>query len=524
METPVDAPDQLPDLNLASHHDLDSSQSPSLLSCYNNRHRTYDVPFAPFSAAFVLFDANIFFQLLFVLRLSAPGILAYLVGNSFEAISLILLGDSSDSARSILACGLGNCWVYIVVLSLPSGLAGVMDIICSHAADTKDYQVLGQTFNRGLFMTNLLALFPLFLSWNAKYVLDMLGYGSRGTLSEDVQTYLRYQLPSLLLELQTSLLSRFVSYHQIYNAQFYITLTASGVYAAVSYLLVHTMGAGLIGVAIALDVVSALKLAVYYVYVARSLQFAQTWLPFDISILQNWGEFIRLLLPRLALTLLESFGLLMVGFEAAALVSDHPEIFFIAFNIGNFLYAIASGFGDCAGSLVDEFLMTGAGPEMVEALPTLVLRCYYMFYVAIFVVLGLLRRYISLLYTLSDQTITDKLETVVWYVLCTQFTDGLQTVLGGIMKGAGLAHLSQRATIVGYFLVLHPAIVAFCVFGQGLSVDKIWVAWMACTGCAGIYCGYVCCCGLACRLDLREPAGCPNASTTKTPKNVLGGY
>ncbi len=421
-------------------------------------------------------------QLWFFTALVLPNAISYVVDNLLEFINLVMLGKKNDPLM-LGACGLGNCWIFVVVIALPCGLGTAIDAFCSQAFAAKDFRSLGTVFNRGIIIINLAVMPLLLISWEARRLLALVGYDA--DLAQAVGDYVRYQFPSMILEIQTLLIMRFLNAHGVNNFQFYVSLTTTLFHAFICYEFVIELNYGIKGASLALNCTSLLHFFLCYGYARISSRFALSWRPFDLDTFRQWGDFFRLALPNALMFIPEYFGLFVLGFEAGYL----PSVVSLAShammcNILNFVYGIAYGYGVAAGGLVNAALGSDRA-DLARRLPEAAFKCFYLTLAGVALLLLLLRPLIVRVFTTESQ-VYDLAYQLFPLVVATQVTDGLQAVFGGILRGIDRTRLAALGNLVSYLFVLHP-VALILAFVMKLDVFGLWIGWLVGTGFSGLF-------------------------------------
>ena len=420
-------------------------------------------------------------QFCFFIQMALPSAAGYAIGNILEFINLLFLGKQGDELL-IGACGLGNCWIFIMVISLPAGLGSAIDTLCSQAYGAKDYRKLGACFNRGFVIVNI-ALIPLLMvSWEVGNIFRFCGYDA--VLADHISEYVRYQFPAIILQVYTLLIVKFLQSQRIYNIQFYISVLAAGVHTVSCFIFVNILKYKLKGASVALDIAALVEFLAFYGYVKFSDRFGLSWLPFDYQAFTKWKEFFAIAIPNSIMIIPEYFGLFVLGFEAGYLSKSELAAHSIITNFLNFVYGIAYGFTVCAGALAGNSIGESR-PDLTARVPFATFKCYYVCLGITMLIMMALRLPILHLFT-HDENVLKYAIGLFPLVISTQLTDGCQGILNGILRGVGKTFTAAIGNVIAYIVILHPVAILLA-FVAKLGVYGLWIGWFVGTGCSASF-------------------------------------
>eukprot|EP00826_Nyctotherus_ovalis_P057263 TRINITY_DN7821_c0_g1_i1.p1 TRINITY_DN7821_c0_g1~~TRINITY_DN7821_c0_g1_i1.p1 ORF type:complete len:452 (+),score=56.40 TRINITY_DN7821_c0_g1_i1:139-1356(+) len=369
-----------------------------------------------------------------------------------------------------------------MVVSLPTSLGSAIDTLCSQAFGARNYRALGNYFNRAVLIINIVMIPLLIISWNTEKLFASLGYDLE--LARNIGEYIRYQIPSMVLEVQVLLVIRFLQCQRIYHVQFYFSLLAAATHTVICFMFVRVFHLKLKGASIALNITSLTRFIVFYCYVKFSDRFVLSWIHFDSQSFAKWRDFFRIAIPNALMVLPEYFGLFILGFEAGYLSKAELASHSIMTNILNFIYGIAYGFGTCSGTLAGNSIGE-MRPDLTAHVPFIGIKYYYLTYALILVPLLLFKTQIIHLFS-SEKRIVELCGSLMVLTYATQLTDGFQAIKSKVLQGVGKTVTAAVGNVIAFIAILHPVAI-FLAFFMKMGVFGLWIGWFVGTGCAAIF-------------------------------------
>ncbi|KAI8031897.1 Protein DETOXIFICATION 48 [Camellia lanceoleosa] len=226
------------------------------------------------------------------------GLLIY--GKS--VISMLFMGRLGKEALAggSLSTGIANITGYSII----SGLAMGMEAISSQAHGAKQWQVMYQTLQRTVTIL-VIASMPISVLWlNIKPIL--LFCGQDPTISSIASTYLAFSLPDLLFQ---SFINPLKIYLRTQNITLPLILSAAlalALHAPINYFLVHRLGLGIRGIAMAAAITDLNLLITLLLYLCFSGICRKSWQQCDsIVCFNDWKTLIGLAVPSCVSVCLE---------------------------------------------------------------------------------------------------------------------------------------------------------------------------------------------------------------------------
>ena len=384
------------------------------------------------------------------------------------------------------ACGIGNYWILVIVISFSSGLGSAIDTFCSQLYGARDYRGLGIAFNRGALVVTITMIPFLLLTWEVERVFLLLGYPP--LLAHNVGEYIRYQFPSIILEMEARLITKFLSSQRIYDPIFYASIVSAGTHLVGCFFLVRVEHLKLKGAAVAADCTSLIHFLLCYFYVKFNGRFALSWIPFNYHAFTKWREFFSVALPNAAMIIPEYIGLFVLGFEAGYLSSAQLTAHAILGNIVEMVNGVACGYAVCAGTLIGNSLGCRR-IDLAHKIVRITLKYYYMVLLTIGMLIIGANGLVLGLFT-RDKEVLGYAQMVLPIALGTQITDGLQVIYSAVLTGSGKTTAASIGNIVSSAMILHPIAIMLAFYAE-LGVLGLWIAWWIGTGCSAAFYIYV---------------------------------
>jgi multidrug resistance protein, MATE family len=237
-----------------------------------------------------------------ILGLALPMILTGLLLYLRSMISMLFLGrlGGLSLAGGSLAIGFANITGYSVL----SGLAMGMEPICGQAYGAGQYEQLGVTMQRTVFLL-VAAAVPIGGLWVHIRPLLLL-CGQDAGIAEVAETYILVSLPDLLLQACLHPVRIYLRTQSINLPLTLCTGLAIALHLPINYVLVSVLGLGIRGVALA-SVLANLNLIVFlFAYILFKGAHKSTGaFALSADCFRDWGKLVSLALPNCVSVCLE---------------------------------------------------------------------------------------------------------------------------------------------------------------------------------------------------------------------------
>ncbi|PIA19578.1 MATE efflux family protein, partial [Coemansia reversa NRRL 1564] len=372
---------------------------------------------------------------------------------------------------------LSELLIGIFVFSPSFGLTSAMETYCSTAyTASRDKKLVGFYFQRGLIaaVAHLFVVAPIL--WHAESLLLAIGQGPR--VAELSGMYMRSQIFGVLGWSIFEACKRYLQSQGIMRAGALVLLVVIPIHMFISYLLVYspTYGIGFTGAAISTVISEWLMVAGITIYILKS-RAMETWGGWDYRALRGMSSFYWLAIPAVIMMWAEwvVFELISVGssyFGSTELVASaimiNAQIQVMHMNNG-----IGSGASPRIGNLI------GAGkPRLAHITSCVAVATSSFVGIMCTLFLAVLGEWWVSIYSTDPEVFPTVRKIITISYIFTTF-NGLNSVLGGIMRGLGRQKPSAIINMVGYHLCGVPLGV-YLAFGLKMQVPGLW--WGVCVG------------------------------------------
>ncbi|KAL1887182.1 ethionine resistance protein [Sporothrix stenoceras] len=380
---------------------------------------------------------------------SVPVIASYMLQNSFQTVSIVIVGWGYPEGLSVAAFAymFSTCTGWLI------GMGGTtaLDTLASAAYMGSDKAYTGILLQRAVLVLTLFYL-PVAVVWIFSDRL-FLALGQDATVARDACRFLTHLIPGALGYIYFEIVKKYLQAQGILNAGTYVLLITSPLSALLNYLFIHKAGMGVMGAPIATGIGYWLSLAGLVLY-AKYVQGSACWAGWDRRCLQNLGVF-----ARIAFLGFIHLGTEFWAFEIVALVAGRLGNLSLAsqsilMTADQVLVTIPFGIGVATSVRVGNALglrdKTAAQRSANTALllSVCVAACLMaMLFATRYKLAGLLT---------PDAEVIRYTADVIPLVAVFQIFDGLNGSSGGALRGLGKQHIGAAANLGSYYVVALP--------------------------------------------------------------------
>ncbi|KAF8909267.1 MOP flippase [Gymnopilus junonius] len=405
---------------------------------------------------------------------SIPVILSYILQNSIQTASIVIVGRLGPNELSVAA--------FSLMLAFVTGW-------CVALGGTTALDTLGsQSFTGGSRKTDLsihfqrcviilwTLLIPVCLLW-AFIEPVLLAFGQPAPLSRDVQRFLRVLIIGAPGYVGFESLKKYLQCQGIMGASTTILIIVFPINIALNIFFVHYTPLGLLGSPYAVSV--TYWLCFIFLGILTSFSSAHqrngTWGGLQVSTVLDLGsclEFLKLALP----------GILMVGtewaaFEIVALAAGRlGEIPLAAQSIimttDQILNTLPFGIGIAASTRVGNLIGARSPSGAKIAAHTSALLSVVVGSAVMSVLLASKDIY-GFLFS-DDADVANLVGKVMPLVASFQVADGLAGSCGGVLRGQGRQHLGAIFNIIAYYILALPMGITMA-FKYDLGLQGLWI-------------------------------------------------
>lgn len=402
--------------------------------------------------------------MVFLAKASIPVILAYMLQNSLQTISILIVGRLSSEAlaASAFAYMFAMATAWLIALG---GTSALDTLASSSFTASKDKGDLGLLLQRGIFV--LTAFYAVIaVVWAvSEHIFRALGQPEH--ICVQSARFLQILIPGGLGYVWFECMKKFLQAQGIYRPGTYALLITSPLNAALNYLFVYTFDFGLYGAPMATGISYWLSFLLLVAYAAL------------VQGQECWGG----LRPKLALRNLSSFaklaflGVIHVGtewwaFEIVALAAGRLGTIPLAaqsviMTLDQIINTIPFGLGVAEsarlGNLLGAKQTRGARRSAHCAAMLSVL-----FGSVILSALFATRNVLGSLFN-DDKRVIELVSQVIPYVALFQVADGLNGSCGGALRGMGRQWVGALVNCISYYAGALPAGIYLAFHGWGLG-------------------------------------------------------
>ncbi|GAB4814513.1 hypothetical protein N2152v2_001559 [Parachlorella kessleri] len=432
-------PEQLPEPQVIIE-DGESSDAERLALLHHAVGRTFSFETskaAPEAAHPTLAAATVAHEVGRQARLALPLALSLLAQYSVQIISMSFAGQLGTQELAVVALGstLYGMGSRLVLL----GLCGALDTYASQAAGSGSHEALGLINQRAtlFLLAHTLPITGFFLG--LPHLLTAIGQPEE--LAQHVGRYLLTLLPAVWVDAFYRPLNRTLVALGIVQPQMWVGGLAAAQHLGATYLCVFTFRWGYLGPAVATVWTNALQLLLLAGLVWAAGLAGKVWCRPSWGALKGWGAFGRLAYYSAAMKCLESWGFHVCSIVSGLLPDPESAVaaMGVALSTYGLLYMPSLAQSIAASTRVGNAL--GAGNAALAKLAALA-ACVstplvWMAAAAILLAHPSQHLLISLFTSGEDEMLLRRIRGLLHIVVVLLGFDGAQTVMSGVVSGAG---------------------------------------------------------------------------------------
>ncbi|KAK9325414.1 mate-domain-containing protein [Lipomyces orientalis] len=397
-----------------------------------------------------------------LLRMSIPVILSYMLQNSLQTVSILIVGrlGAQELATSAFAYMFAMSTGWLIQLG---GTTSIDTLGSATYTASDDPTELGVLLQRGCFVLGTLYIPVVGLWLYAEPVLRALGQSPE--LSASSASFLQCLIPGGLGFIFFEALKKFLQVQGLMQAGTYVLLVTSPLNGILNYLFIHPLGFGLNGAAMATGLTYWLSFIGLVMYTTFS-RGSRAWGGFSRRAFTNLGIYYRLSI----------LGIIMVGtewwaFAIVALVAGRLGDIALAaqscvMTSDQVTFTIPFGIGVAASTRVGNLLGERRGRAARRAAYTATLLGSSIGAGIMFVML-LMRSYYGKLFS-DDLDVIRETAEVIPYVAVFQIADGINASCSGSLRGMGRQHIGAFINSAAYYVLALPLGIYLAFHGKGL--------------------------------------------------------
>ncbi|KAK8070187.1 hypothetical protein PG994_006803 [Apiospora phragmitis] len=414
-------------------------------------------------------------EMWFLTKAAIPVILAYMLQNSLQTVSVLVVGRLSPEALSVAAFSYMFAMATAWLIAL-GGTSALDTLASSSFTRSKDKTSLGVLLQRGvLVLTGFYAV--VVVIWCAAEPLFR-ALGQPEAICVDSARFLRLLIPGGLgyiwFECMKKYLQAVITAQAIYHPGTYALMITSPLNAFLNWLLIYKFGMGLDGAPIATGIsywLSFLYLVGYTVFV----QGKECWGGLDLrrAATTNVAPFARLALLGVVHVGTEWWAFEIVALAAGRLGALPLAAQSVLMTADQIINTIPFGLGVAESARLGN-LLGAEDPHGARRSAHCAAILSVLFGTAILAVLMGTRNVVGGLFN-DDPRVVGLVADVIPYVALFQIADGLNGSCGGALRGMGRQWVGALVNCVSYY--------------AGALPGGIWLAFRGGWGLAGLWMG-----------------------------------
>ncbi|KAM0545054.1 hypothetical protein ACHAO7_008467 [Fusarium culmorum] len=403
-----------------------------------------------------------------LVKASVPVILAYMLQNSLQTVSVLMVGRLSPEALATAAFSYMFAMATAWLIAL-GGTTALDTLGSSTFTSSKNKHDLGILLQRGLIvLTGFYGVVAIIWCFSG-YIFRSLG--QEEFICVQGPRFLQLLIPGGLGYVWFEAMKKFLQAQEIYRPGTYALLVISPLNAVLNWFFIYTLDFGLDGAPIATGIsywLCFLLLVGYTSFIKGS----ECWGGFNIGqALQHLGPFAKLAF----------LGVIHVGtewwaFEIVALAAGRLGLIPLAaqsvvMTLDQIINTIPFGLGVAASSRLGNLLGLGDAVQARRCAHSAALLSI-IFGTIILTVLLSTKNVIAKIFN-DDEEVVTLVAHIMPYVALFQIADGLNGSCGGALRGMGRQWVGAVVNCISYYGGALPAGIWLAFHGWGLS--GLWV-------------------------------------------------
>ncbi|OKL58904.1 putative transporter [Talaromyces atroroseus] len=396
-----------------------------------------------------------------------PVILAYVLQNSLQTVSVLIVGRSSPEnlATAAFSYMFAMCTAWLIALG---GTTALDTLASSSFTGSSNKHDLGILLQRSLFVLGLFYL-PVAILWMCSEDIFIF-LGQDPDLSKDSARFLTCLIPGGLGYIYFECMKKYLQAQGIMNPGTYVLMITSPVNAGLNYVFTYTFQIGLLGAPIATSISYWLSFLLLVLY-TRFFDGSECWGGWSPTAFKNMSTFARLAFMGIIHVGTEWWAFEVVALAAGRLGTISLAAQSVIMTADQVLNTIPFGVGVAASTRVGNLLGARDAHAASRAANTAAMLSILLGGVALAGLMGS-RNSFGRIFNDDDRVVRLTAE-VLPYVALFQIADGLNGSCGGSLRGMGRQHVGAAVNLVSYYCGALPLGVWLAFHGWGLK--GLWV-------------------------------------------------
>uniref|UniRef100_A0A7N0UWE9 Protein DETOXIFICATION n=1 Tax=Kalanchoe fedtschenkoi TaxID=63787 RepID=A0A7N0UWE9_KALFE len=407
------------------------------------------------------------------LLLAGPMILVSLFVSGLEIVTLMFVGHLGVLA--LAGASLGYSFMSATGILVIMGMASALDTMCGQSYGAKEYRLVGIHMQRSV-VVHLLTCAVLSGLW-ANTAAILKAAGQHPEIANAAGVYAMCLIPSVYGYAVLLSLVKFLQTQSIVFPMILISAFTFAFHICLCWVMVYRTSLGSRGAAMAMSISVWLAVLIHSLYVKFSPSCKKTWPGISIEALKSIKFHLRIAIPSALMVCLELWTFEIIVLLAGLLPNPNLEtsVLSITCNTSTIFFLVSYGFGAAISTRVSNEL--GAGnPRAVRLAVFVVLGIYIVVGLMSSLVLVATWRVIGYAYT-NDREVVAALAIMMLILSASNFLDGIQCILSGIVRGCGKQKMGAFCNLAAYYLVGLPSAVILA-FVLHTGAKGLWLGML----------------------------------------------
>ncbi|CAH0046778.1 unnamed protein product [Clonostachys solani] len=403
-------------------------------------------------------------EMWFLTKASIPVILAYMLQNSLQTLSILIVGRLSPEALATAAFSFMFAMATAWLIAL-GGTTALDTLASSSFTGSSDKKSLGILLQRGIIVLTGYYMVTMIIWFTSEHIFRALGQDEY--ICRQSARFLQLLAPGGLGYVWFECMKKYLQAQGAYRAGTYVLLITSPLNALLNYLFIYKMGLGLDGAPIATGISYWLSFILLVAYSAF-IQGKECWDGFAPrkAVAHLW-PFARLAFLGVIHVGTEWWAFEIVALAAGRLGTIPLAAQSVVMTADQIINTIPFGLGVAASSRLGNLLgaedTRGARRSAHSAAVLSVI-----FGTVILTVLMISKREIGRLFN-DDERVIDLVAAIMPYVALFQIADGLNGSCGGALRGMGRQWIGAVVNCISYYGCALPGGIYLAFHGWGLQ-------------------------------------------------------
>ncbi|XP_029699476.1 multidrug and toxin extrusion protein 1-like [Takifugu rubripes] len=234
---------------------------------------------------------------------------------------------------------------------------------------------------------------------------------------------------------------------------------------------------GLAGSAIANSLSQASLATILFCYIIWKGLHKATWAGWSKACLQDWGSYVNLAIPSMAMMCIELWTYEIGGFLAGLINEVELGAQSVIFQLANIAVVFPLGVS-IAGNIRVGNSLGSKNTEQARLSAKSATLCAVSISICLATVIGASKDYIAYLFT-NDEQIRKRVAEVVGFYPPFIIFDAISATVGGIMRGAGKQKVGAICNILGFYGLGLPMGTSL-MFAAKLGITGLWIGLLIC--------------------------------------------